>query len=238
MKTHIILRRGFRFGAKEALDTKEGFLSTLSLKDAEIHEDGTFSGYASVFGEVDEANEVVTKGAFKASLLKWAKQKRLPAMLWQHDRRVVIGIWTRMVEDAKGLYVEGKLALDTEKGAEAYALLKMGALDGLSIGYVCTEWRENTKTGLVMLDVIDLWEVSLVTFPCGPSARVDGVKSIFGSGRLPSVKELEQLLREAGCSRSMAKAIAAKGLGEVLRQREADSEKRFTLEDIRSIILD
>jgi HK97 family phage prohead protease len=223
-----------RIGFKDAPEHK--FMQAFSLKEADVQTDGTFTGYASVFGEVDSYKEVVPKGAFKASLKAWAKKGQLPRLLWMHRSDSPIGIYTKMVEDDKGLYVEGQLSLETTKGKEAYVLLKMGALDGLSIGYVATEWTENKKTGIVTLDVIDLWEVSLVTFPAGPSARVDGVKSILSEGKLPSLKEFESFLREAGFSNTQAKAIAGKGLAHLGRQREADSKRDIQLSEVIDLV--
>lgn len=209
----------------------------LQLKEMSLGEDGTFSGYASIWGEKDSYDEVVRKGAFAGSLRKWAADGKMPKMLWQHDARQPIGVWTSMVEDAKGLRVEGRLSLDTDKGKETYALLKMGAIDGLSIGYVATKWEVDEKKGITYLTEIDLWEVSVVTFPAGPSARVDGVKSALKDGKLPSLSDFEGFLREAGFSKSQAAAIAGKGLASLLRQREAGSVvTRDTLDDLLSVI--
>ncbi len=206
--------------------------SVLEVKTTDIQPDGTFTGYASVFGEVDSYGEITVKGSFAKSLKAWGKKGKLPAMLWMHNQGIVIGKWVSMVEDDYGLLVKGQLALDTPKGAEAYALLKMGALDGLSIGYVATEWTVDTKAGTVTLDVIDLWEVSIVTFPAGESARVEGVKSLVHDGKLPTLQEFENHLREAGFSKTQATAIAGKGLACLLRQREAESDDRKSIEAV------
>ncbi len=206
--------------------------AVLDIKAADIQPDGTFTGYASVFGEVDSYGEITVKGSFAKSLKAWQKKGKMPAMLWMHNPSQPIGVWKSMVEDNHGLLVTGQLALDTPKGAEAYALLKMGALDGLSIGYVATEWTTDTKAGTVTLDVIDLWEVSVVTFPAGDSARVEGVKSLVHDGKLPTLQEFEDHLREAGFSKTQATAIAGKGLASLLRQREAESDNRKAIADI------
>lgn len=192
-----------------------------TIKAADLAEDGTFSGYASVFGEIDSYGEIVKKGAFKASLKAWAKRKKLPPMLWQHDSRNPIGIFTKMEEDDTGLKVEGKIALDVPQGAAAYALLKMGAVDGLSIGYVATEWTTDSKSDTVTLDVIDLWEVSVVTFPAGASARIEGVKAIADWGKLPTMKEFEVALGELGFSNKDATIITSKGYRFLLAQSES-----------------
>jgi HK97 family phage prohead protease len=207
----------------------------LDLKQANVQPDGTFKGYGSVFGTVDSYNEVVPKGAFARSLKNWQKRGALPSLLWQHDARQPIGIYKSMAEDDHGLLLEGQLSLDTVQGKEAYALLKMGALNGLSIGYNATEWTTNAKSGITTLDVIDLWEVSLVTFPANTDARVDGVKSALKDGKLPSLKDFEGFLRDAGFSRSEAAAIAGKGLRHLISQREADTESLDSiLEAIKS----
>lgn len=207
------------------------------VKEAQVQADGTFTGYGSIFGEVDSYNEIVRKGAFAKSLKTWAKKGKMPSMLWQHRSSEPIGVWVTMEEDDKGLKVTGRLALDTRQGAEAYALLKMGALDGLSIGYAATKWEEDTKTNIVTLTEIELWEVSLVTFPAGPGARIDGVKNALRHGKLPSLKEFEEHLREAGFSKTEAAAIAGKGLSHLLRQREADGQNReVKLADILAVI--
>ena len=107
--------------------------------------DGVFAGYASVFGKIDQQNEIVAPGAFARSLKDWRQQSRLPAMLWMHDPGQPIGLWLAATEDASGLAVEGRLALRTQKGAEAYELLKLGALTGLSIGYRVVQSRVDAK---------------------------------------------------------------------------------------------
>lgn len=191
-----------------------------TIKAADLAEDGTFSGYASVFGEIDSYGENVQKGAFKASLKAWAKRKKLPPMLWQHDSKQPIGVFTKMIEDDIGLYVEGKMALPVPQAQAAYALIKMGAVDGLSIGFVATEWTTDTKTDMVTLTTIDLWEVSVVTFPAGASARIEGVKAIAEYGKLPTIREFEAALGELGFSNSKAQIIASKGYAYLLQQGE------------------
>jgi hypothetical protein len=141
-----------------------------------------------------------------------------------------------MTEDTKGLRVEGQLALGTPDGDTTYKLMKMDAVDGLSIGFVATEWTTDKKSDVVTLDVIDLWEVSVVTFPAGASARIDGVKTVAGYGKLPTLKEFEGILGELGFSNSQATAIASKGLAPLLREREVHEKRELKLDDILSII--
>lgn len=140
-------------------------------------EDGTVEGYGSVFGVRDNYDDVIAKGAFIQSLKDHKAAGTMPAMLWQHDADKPIGVWTEMVEDEKGLRIKGQLAMETVKGKEAHALLKMGALNGLSIGFMSKEWAYDRETEVRTLTAIDLWEVSLVTFPANEKARVTNVKA-------------------------------------------------------------
>jgi HK97 family phage prohead protease len=128
-------------------------------------------GYASIFGDVDQGNDVVQKGAYAASLTALKKANRSVKMLWQHDPAQPIGVWDAVQEDSKGLFVKGRILQSVEKGREAIALIDAGAIDGLSIGYRTVKSSKNTK-GQRLLQELELWEVSLVTFPMLPSARV------------------------------------------------------------------
>lgn len=139
--------------------------------------DGVFIGYASIFGHIDQQNEIVAPGAFARSLKQWRMQNRTPAMLWMHDPTLPIGLWVSVREDTNGLHVEGRLALRTQKGAEAYELLRLGALTGLSIGYRVVASRIDAKRKARVLTDVDLFEISLVTFPANEAARVSDVKS-------------------------------------------------------------
>lgn len=149
----------------------------LSIKA--VGEDGIFCGYASVFGRVDHHNEIVARGAFTRTLTAWQKAGRMPAMLWMHDTTQPIGLWLQLQEDPNGLAVEGKLALRTRRGAEAYELLKLGALTGLSIGYRVVKSRIDSAKNARILSELDLFEISLVTFPANEAARIIAVKSPY-----------------------------------------------------------
>ena len=168
-----------------------------------VTEDGLFSGYGSVFGVVDSYKEIVVPGAFTESL---ATKK--PSLLWQHRSGEPIGVYTTVKEDSVGLHVDGKLALKTARGAEAYELLKMGAVTGLSIGYQVCDESYDRVSGINTLKKLDLWEVSLVTFPANDAARVTGVKTVE---EIESLKDAEAFLRDAGgFSKSQALAIVAR----------------------------
>jgi uncharacterized protein len=153
-----------------------------------LGDDGSFAGYGSVFGVADDFADMVAPGAFARSLAEHARAGTQPAMLWQHDSRQPIGIWSGLREDRVGLQVSGRLALKTRGGAEAYELLKLGAVSGLSIGYVAVASHVDERTRQRVLIDIDLWEVSLVTFPANPKARVTVVKAAS-----PGAAELSDL---------------------------------------------
>jgi HK97 family phage prohead protease len=191
------------------LQTKDGSLA-LSVKN--IGDDGVIEGYASAFGVVDSYNEVVEPGAFSASLVDSKRKGRSVKMLWQHDAGQPIGVWDDLAEDGKGLYVKGRILKDvSRRAAEAYGLLKAGALDELSIGYrtIQTAPHED-KQGVLRLLKLDLREVSLVTFGAlGRAARVTDVKSILEAGDQPTVRQFEEHLRDAGFSKSAAAAMAS-----------------------------
>lgn len=192
-----------------------------------INEDGTFEGYGSVFGVKDSYDEIVAAGAFAESLDAHRAKGTLPALLWQHRGGEPIGVYTGMEEDNIGLKVRGQLALKTSRGAEAYELLKMKAISGLSIGFVTREDNYDRVSGIRTLKKVDLWEVSLVTFPANDAARVQGVKSIE---MLESLRDAEIHLRDAcGMSRTEARAFIAriKSLG----QRDADGDALKALTD-------
>jgi len=128
-------------------------------------------GYASLFGEADQGGDMVAPGAFGTSLQRLAALGRKVKFLWQHDPARPIGVWHEVREDARGLWVSGEILADVAQGAEALALMRAGAIDGLSIGYRTVRAEPSRGTGGRRLLEIDLWEVSLVTFPMLPTAR-------------------------------------------------------------------
>jgi len=204
-----------RLERKDAAGGREVRSFALQIKAA--GDDGTVEGYGSVFGVRDNYDDVIAKGAFIQSLKDHKAAGTMPAMLWQHDADKPIGVWTEMVEDEKGLRIKGQLAMETVKGKEAHALLKMGALNGLSIGFMAKEWSYDRETEVRTLTAIDLWEVSLVTFPANEKARVTNVKS---ADEMATPKDAEKALRDAGFSKSDATAFVSR----VMRMGEERSD--------------
>lgn len=198
--------------------------SAVPLDAKAISDSGVIEGYASVFGNVDSYGEIVEPGAFVDSLVSAKRNGRKIKLLWQHDPHQPIGVWDDLAEDAKGLWVKGRLFKDTvAKAAEAYALLKEGALDGLSIGYRTIKAEPKAgKPGIMSLLKLDLLENSVVTFAANDRARVEVVKSILDSGALPTVREFEGLLRDAGFSKAKAAAIAAAATPHLRGEPEGD----------------
>lgn len=206
-----------------------------------VDESGTFSGYGSVFGNVDGGNEIVVKGAFSESLaVRAAKGRKLP-ILWQHRSGEPIGVYESVKEDDRGLLMTGRLLInDVQRAKEAYALLKAGAVNGLSIGYGVLDDAIDSKTRVRYLKKLQLEETSIVTFPMNDAARIEVVKSmdhILKSGRVPSLPEFEDFLCEAGFSKTQAKAIAGNGLRKLLDRCEADGKPSDALQMLKNFKL-
>lgn len=164
-----------------------------SFSTADI--DGTFAGYASLFDKIDLGRDRVVRGAFRASLAE--RKAEGVRMLWQHDPAEPIGVWTLIEEDHKGLFVKGRLELKVARAREALALMRQGALDGLSIGFKAAKSRRDERSGVRELYQIDLWEVSLVTFPMLPEARVARVKSSGPADAASEEARLASVMRQA-----------------------------------------
>lgn len=183
----------------------------LKLAGADAPE-GTIEGYGSVFGNIDSHDDIVVASAFDASLAEHRNNGTMPALLWQHDPETPIGVWSEMVPDGTGLRVKGRLILETARGKEAYALLKAGALNGLSIGFRSRKATYDEQTWVRTISEAELWEVSLVTFPANKLARASVIKALNAGDENVSIRQMERLLRdEAGLSASQAKALLAGG---------------------------
>jgi HK97 family phage prohead protease len=154
---------------KDAPEVKRAELAPLRA-----NETGAFSGYASLFGIVDSGGDMVMAGAFARSLIKRGASG--VKMLWQHQAAEPIGLWTAIVEDSRGLNVEGRLDLSVARAREALSLMRKGAIDGLSIGFRTRRATTEKSTGVRRLHEIDLWEISIVTFPMLSEARIGAVK--------------------------------------------------------------
>ncbi len=183
---------------------------SLSLDVKAVGEEGQIEGYGAVFGNRDSYGDIMVKGAFTETL-----KGRKPKMLWQHNMLDPIGTWDEYAEDERGLYMRGRIAIKSTKGRDVYELVKAGAIDGLSIGYVTKDYE--MKGGARLLKAVDLFEASLVTMPANAAALVTGIKNA-------DVRDIEAALRQMSFSRSEAKAMASaawKRREDVLREAGA-----------------
>jgi len=183
---------------------------------------GEFEGYASVFDNVDADMDIISKGAFADTISKRMSNGNKPKMLWQHKSDELIGVWDEFLEDDRGLYVKGRLIVDVAKGREALALMRQGALDGMSVGFMTEAATDEGPSGSVRRILkVDLWEVSLVTWGANTQARVTSVKE------LKQIRDVEHILRDAGVPNKFAKLVAIHGYDEATKrlkdgQRDAD----------------
>lgn len=181
----------------------------IPLEIKELH-DREFEGHAAIFGNVDLGGDIVAQGAFSHSLEQHRKAGTLPPMFWMHNPSQVPGIWREMKEDSKGLRVVGEL-VETQLGDEMRTLLKKKAVRGLSVGFVPVD-IDFDKRGHRILKQVDLWEASLVSLAMNPRAKVTSMKarlSLDGE-YVPTERELELDLRDAGCSKSLARTLVAR----------------------------
>ena len=226
---------GYNDNEEEDEARKEFVEITSDIKAMDEDEDdeqkGTFEGYGSIFNNKDLGNDVVVQGAFTKSLRRTGAKG--VKMLYQHKSDMPIGVFESIKEDENGLKVKGRLALGTQAGKEAYELMKMGALDGLSIGFrVSPKGQEyNSRSKRRYIKEVELMEISLVTFPMNPKARIRSVK-----GDELSIREWEGGLRDAfSLSRSEAK-VAAKAVHKAFNQREAEvSDEGNAVEALSSL---
>lgn len=158
---------------------------------------GWFEGYASTFA-VDSGYDKVMPGAYADTIASGRKVK----MLWQHSDKDVIGSFPTLMEDGKGLWVKGRINLGVQKGREAYALLKAGDLDSLSIGYSVVD--RSFQGGVRLLNKLTLYEISVVTEPMNAQATITAVKSAL---QLHSLADVEMELQSKGYSRKGARKL-------------------------------
>ena len=197
-------------------------VAALFARPTTIDPDGTIAGYASVFGAVDQARDMVMPGAFHATLA--ARGLRRIPMLFQHDASEPIGIWQELREDGHGLYARGTLIPEVARSRELYALIKAGAIDGLSIGFKTVKGRIDPKTRVRKLDAVELWEISIVTFPLNAGARVLAVKQ---QGAAPEERLLRRYPRfsfaRAKAEREWGVVCGAEAAAEAARPRRRTS---------------
>jgi hypothetical protein len=191
----------------------------LAWECKDVSDSGEVEGLAAAYGNVDAGGDRILPGAFAESI----KRKPSVPMLMDHSTARPVGLWTDLRETDEGLYAKGKLSLGSMEGKSTHALVSDGALRGLSIGYKVG--RVQRKGGVREIVNADLWEVSFVAFPMNELATVSAIKSILSDGELPSLKQFEAFLREeGGFSRSLAAAVASKGLSQLHNIPSSQSE--------------
>lgn len=177
----------------------------------EVTAAGNFTGYGSVYSIVDQGGDIVAAGAFAESLATLAAKNRMPAMLFGHQSgQLPVGAYQVVKEDPAGLWLDGNIAIDTQRGGDLHKLMKMkpvSAISGLSIGFVTRDDSYDRVTGIRTIKKADLWEVSLVNFPMNDSARVQTVKSIEV---IENLRDAEKFLRDSGISRVEAVAFVSR----------------------------
>ena len=178
--------------------------------DVKKSDDGvmSFTAYGNVKNIKDHAWDIAVDGCYQASIDKHKANGTSPRLLWSHNSyELPVGKITHMEEDEHGLKFSGELA-DTQMGRDIYALIKSGALDSFSIGYRVIKEEWNSGAGANLLQEIDLKEISFVNFACNEASLLQDVKSHIESGDLPTKRELQNLLRSTGLSKSQASKIS------------------------------
>jgi len=202
-------------------EPNEARFTALDFKS--IGDDGLFEGYASLFDTEDLGRDIVAPGAFRESLARKGPQGI--RMLFQHRPEEPIGVWEELKEDRRGLFVRGRLATGVERAREILSLMRAGAIDGLSIGFRALEAHRDRRRGVRRIAKADLWEISIVTFPMLPDARIRSVKHRPFASETPTGRQLERwLTQDAGLTRSEARALLRHGLKGLSGMRDAALE--------------
>lgn len=187
---------------------------------------GSFEGYASIFGNVDQGGDVVDKGAFKEFV---KNEDGRVVVLWQHRTGEPIGT-AEVSQDDKGLAFKGQLVLDDPKAAVARAHMQAKSVTGMSIGYdVLPGGAEFMNSGVRLLKALKLWEISVVTFGMNPAAQIDRVKR---AGAIQTIRDFEDFLRdEGGFTNAQAKRLAVGGFS-ALQARRDDGDVQGAIEQL------
>lgn len=207
--------------------SKRDFAAEFDIK--EIQPDGTFTGFASTFGgKKDAYGDIVVAGAFKETINKNGWGGNGIKMLWQHDSADPIGIWLSLSEEKKGLRVQGQIATKTSRGSDAYELMKIGAINSMSIGYNVVDYeviKEKNGDQTRLLKTVDLLEISLVTFPANTNAVITGVKDITVDDLVgvKDIRQAEQFLRDVGFSAKASKYLISALKGRICDDRDETS---------------
>jgi uncharacterized protein len=201
---------------------------SFSLELKALSDEGTFEGYAAIFGNIDQGGDRIVPGAFAKSLKAVAGSGSVK-MLWNHNPFEPIGVWDELVEDTKGLFGRGRLILDVAKAKEVHALIKAKAIGGLSIGYKTI--KDAIENGVRLIKEADLFEISPVTFPMNTAAKITAFKSEgltdivdkLATGDRLTEREFERMAKGLGLSNAQAERAARihlKGQGEPVKAEQ------------------
>lgn len=224
-------------------DFEEREVKYAPLKLNTVASDGIFEGYASLFNTIDMGKDSVAPGAFKKHLGQQSYNRRgsgkgphFVKMLYQHNPSEPIGIWEEIKEDHKGLYVKGRLLPEICRAREVLILMQRGAIDGLSIGYKTIRSRPINRGSVRELLEVELYEISVVTFPMHPEARVQSVKKLPINNGLPNIRDFERwLTRDAGFTRRQAQTAIAKGFKTLVSKRD-DADRANKTENCKQAL--
>jgi HK97 family phage prohead protease len=217
---------------------------TAKLEVKELNDEYVYlEGLASTFGGIDRVGDTILRGAFYNSLAK-----RMPKLLNQHDMCQVIGVIDEAIEMQDGLFIKARMPRENSTVMDLLPLLKMGALGDFSIGFNVID-SEMTPEGTRILKEIDLWEVSIVTIPANPDAKIMRVKkldadevNIIDAEKAESIltkREFEQVLKDTGLFTKKAVVILASKFNEIAAQGEPGAEKkgqRDSVDDGKSLL--
>jgi len=195
-------------------------LEIKAVEDSEDKKFGFFEGYASTFSNIDKTDDIINKGAFAESIV--GNKPSNIKMFWNHSSNYLIGSYTELKEDDRGLFVKGRINLGTQKGKEAYELLKAGDLDKMSIGFRIKEASYDTESEVRTILKLDLFEISLVPIPANDLAEVMDVKSL---DEVKTIKDIEAVLKSKGFSINGSKTIISK-IKEITIQRDVEESKK------------
>lgn len=230
------------------METKDDLISPdieifdmpFSVKASDVTPDGVFKGIASPFGgKPDDGGDIVLPGAFTETLAAGGRNGSGVLLLRDHDRKRIPGVWSLLEERKQGLFVEGQLAVgenETPLGDETHKLLRMGAIQHLSMGFRSEEFEIDEKRGVRTLKKVVLWEISIVPFPMATRAKITGVKALDLIREAKTVRELDNALREAGLSRNITKHIVklcTPGLREEGQVDEGDALMGVLLKELQ-----
>ncbi|MGE6114152.1 HK97 family phage prohead protease [Aeromonas salmonicida] len=199
-------------------------------------ESGAIEGYAAVIDTMDWVGDIIDPAAFDACLATHKAKGTNIKMFWCHDEKDTIGVWHEAQVDEHGLYLKGQLTLEVAKAREVLALLKAGAVDGISIGFYTLDAEYDSDKGARIIKSTYVFEASLTACPAHPDARIVNVKSVLAQGDVPTERDLERSLRCMGFSQRQAKSFISEGYKGIANTAEKEPAEEPDLETINTVV--